>query len=152
MSRLTARPTFGRSASITAMSLAGAALVLTACVGPPTPPLKYSGQNPRADIALKTAAEDLGCPLGELRIMAESRRKYLNESSFRWVIEGCGERAGYFETCDLVGEPPPPGWTTADGSLACRDVLMTRIRIAPGASRPEADEGVSPSSAPTLIE
>ena len=30
---------------------------------------------------------------------------------------------------NLVGEPPPLGWTTIDGSLACRYLLVTRVRL-----------------------
>jgi hypothetical protein len=103
----------------------------TACFSSgPTSPV-YTGATPRTDIVLRTAEADLGCPLASLRVVTQTRREYLNETAFRFVVEGCGERAGYVEACDIVGEPPPAGWSTVSGSLACRDLLVTRVRLAP---------------------
>jgi len=96
----------------------------------------FTGQSPRSDAVLRAAAADLGCPLTSVHIEAETNRKYVNESAFRFVIEGCGERAGYVETCELVGEPAPRGWISVDGSLACRYLLVSRVRLAPAAQPP----------------
>lgn len=89
---------------------------------------RYTGSSPRSDAALREAERDLGCPIAQLRIVVETGRRYVNESSFRFVIEGCGERAGYVEECELVGSSAPAGWTTIDGALACRYLLVTRVR------------------------
>lgn len=107
------------------------ALALAGCFSSGRSSSTFTGQSPRSDAVLNAAARDLGCPLASVHVEAETMRKYLNEAAFRFVIEGCGERAGYVEICDLVGEPTPPGWTPVDGSLACRYLLVTRVRIAP---------------------
>ncbi|MBN9162814.1 MAG: hypothetical protein BGO98_03865 [Myxococcales bacterium 68-20] len=126
-----------------------AAFAIAACTSPPPQPVKYAGKSSKADIALQTAARDLGCPIEELSVIGESRRRYINESSFRWVIEGCGERAGYFETCELLEAPIPAGWTIVEGELACRNVLMTRIRIAPAPPGPAGGSELMPSPSPS---
>jgi len=123
-------------------------VVVVGCGGPPPMPTKFvPGRNRPADIALHVASRDLGCPLEQLQLVSQANRRYVNESAFRYVIEGCGERAGYYETCDLITtEPLPPGWyATNDSPLACRDLLMTRIRIAPEAAPPAP----APAAAPT---
>jgi hypothetical protein len=123
-------------------------VALASCVGPPPAPIKYGRENPRADIALRTAARDLGCPLEELRIEAVTNHRYVNETGFRYVVEGCGERAGYIESCELVGSPPPEGWATAEGDIACKDILMTRLRLGQGQQGPNAP----PTSGDASIE
>src|SRR5690349_5355968 len=107
------------------------ALASSACfsTGRSEPTYTGTGETPRTDGALKTASQDLGCPLKDLRIEAETVRRYVNETAFRYVIEGCGERAGYVESCDLF-EKPQPGYITIDGSLACRFILVTRMSLA----------------------
>ncbi|MBX3198352.1 MAG: hypothetical protein KF894_09500 [Labilithrix sp.] len=123
--------------------LLASVLATTACVNPAPRPVAYTGQDPKSDLALRTAARDLGCPLEELQIIASANHRYVNEAAFRWVIEGCGERAGYFEICELLADPIPPGWTAVDGSLACRDLLMTRVHLAP-APAPDATGAAPP--------
>lgn len=112
--------------------LAAATLALAACFSSgPTSPTYSGGRAPRSDGVLREAERDLGCPLAQLRVVTETGRRFLNETKFRFVVEGCGERTGYVEECDLVGAPPPAGWTTIDGSLACRWLLVTRLPLAP---------------------
>lgn len=141
------RPASARTAPATpgvavrAMILASV-LAVVACVNPAPRPITYTGQDPKSDLVLRTAARDLGCPLEALQIAFSANHRYVNEAAFRWVIEGCGERAGYFEICELLADPIPPGWTAVDGSLACRDLLMTRVRLAPA---------LAPGAAPPLL-
>ncbi len=52
----------------------------------------------------------------------------MNETAFRFVIEGCGQRAGYVESC-ILDDKPRPGFTTIDGSLACRWIMVTRVSL-----------------------
>lgn len=108
-----------------------AALLVTGCFSSGRTDATFTGRSPRSDAALRAAERDLGCPLSSLHVEAETGRRYLNESAFRFVIDGCGERAGYVEICDLVGDPTPPGWTSVDGTLACRYLLVTRVRLLP---------------------
>jgi hypothetical protein len=115
--------------------IVGACLALLAagCFSSGRTSATFTGQSPRSDAVLRTAASDLACPLTSVHVEAETGRRYLNETAFRFVIEGCGERVGYVEACDLVGEPAPPGWTPIDGSLACRYLLVSRVRLAAAA-------------------
>lgn len=48
--------------------------------------------------ALRTAASDLGC--AHVDIVLTLERRYANTSVPRYVIEGCGKRATYAETCE----------------------------------------------------
>ena len=109
----------------------GTTCLLLGCFGSGPTSTTYSGSAPRSDAVLREAERDLGCPLAQLRITQETNRRYVNEIAFRFVVEGCGERAGYVEECAMVGDTKPPGWTEVNGSLACRDVLVTRVRLAP---------------------
>lgn len=109
-------------------ALALAALV-AGCVSPgPSSPTHTGGRAPRTDLVLEQASRDLPCPLGDLRVVVETQRRYLNEAGFRYVVEGCGERLGYVETCELL-DPVPPDYRVIDGALACRDLLVTRLRL-----------------------
>jgi hypothetical protein len=123
----------GACAVARAAHAALALLATTACacgaLGPTS--ALYTGTSPRSDAVLTEAARDLACPLKDLRVVRETGRRFRNETAFRFVVEGCGERGGYVEECDLVGEPTPPGWSPMDGALACRYLLVTRLRIAP---------------------
>ena len=105
-------------------------LVAAACfsTGRSEPTYTGTGETPRTDGALKTAANDLQCPLKEVHIEVETVRRYVNESAFRYVIEGCGQRAGYVESCDLF-DKPMPGYTTIDGTLLCKWVLVSRVSL-----------------------
>jgi len=51
----------------------------------------------RATVML-TAAHDLACPNVEIVLMLE--RRYANTAAPRYVMEGCGKRALYAETCE----------------------------------------------------
>ncbi|MCA9589908.1 MAG: hypothetical protein KC657_31605, partial [Myxococcales bacterium] len=121
------RPRAARTAG--AACVASALLVGCFSSGPTS--ATFTGQSPRSDAVLQVAARDLQCPLASLRVDAETRRRYLNETAFRFVVEGCAQRAGYVEACDLVGDAPPAGWVTIDGSLACRYILVTHLTLAP---------------------
>ena len=48
--------------------------------------------------ALRTAASELGC--AHVDIVLTLERRYANTSAPRYVIEGCGKRATYAETCE----------------------------------------------------
>lgn len=47
---------------------------------------------------LQTAADDLGCD--RVGIVLTFDRRYANSASIRYVVEGCGQRATYAETCE----------------------------------------------------
>ena len=119
--------------------VAGAAVLLAGCfsLGPSSPTFS-GGRAPRTDLVLEQAAKDLPCPVGDLRIVVETPRRYLNEAAFRFVVEGCGERLGYVESC-VVFDAPPADYRVIDGSLACRDVLVTRLRLTAPAPAPAPD-------------
>ena len=118
-----------------ALGGATAALLVAGCFSSGRTDPTFTGRSPRSDAVLRVAAGDLGCPLTSVHVEAETGRRYINETAFRFVIEGCGERAGYVEICDLVGEPAPPGWAPVDGSLACRYLLVSRVRVTPAVIR-----------------
>jgi hypothetical protein len=88
-----------------------------------------TGQNPRSDGVLDLAAGETGCPVNELRIVAETGRRYVNETAFRFVLEGCGERLGFVEQCDLGLSGP--GAVAVNDSLACRYLLVSRVPLRP---------------------
>jgi hypothetical protein len=52
----------------------------------------------RLATVLRTAAIDLACPPVERVLTLE--RRYANTSAPRYVIEGCGKRALYAESCE----------------------------------------------------
>lgn len=86
-----------------------------------------TGRNPRSDGVIDTAAGETGCPVDALRIVGETSRKYLNETAFRFIVEGCGERFGFAEQCglDLSGK----GVIPVNDSLGCRYLLVTRVPL-----------------------
>ncbi len=132
---------------------AALALVLAGCTfvsSGPTSATHSAGRAPRTDAVLEQASRELPCPVQDLRVVLETRRRYANETAFRFVIEGCGQRLGYVEECDLVGEPTPPGWRQVDGSLACRDVLVTRLDLREPNRR--ASSPAASTRAPTTTE
>jgi hypothetical protein len=90
---------------------------------------RHTGQNPRSDTVIAVAARETGCSTQELRIVIETGRRYVNETAFRFVLEGCGERLGFVEQCDL-GEPGP-GAVAVNDSIACRYVLVSRLPLGP---------------------
>jgi hypothetical protein len=85
-----------------------AALAPLACVAapelPPSPALagapagSWTDENARRAAAVATAERDLAC--GEVAIVAALDRRYLNGTVARYVIEGCGKRGLYVETCE----------------------------------------------------
>lgn len=93
-------------------------------------PTFSGGRAPRTDAVLAQASTDLECPTASLRIVVETNRRFLNESAFRFVVEGCGERAGYVEQCELEREDLERGFRRVSDHLSCRNVLVTRVRIA----------------------
>ena len=52
----------------------------------------------KRDALNRTAVVDLGCPKVEIVLTLE--RRYANTASARYVVEGCGVRALYAETCE----------------------------------------------------
>jgi hypothetical protein len=100
---------------------------------------RRTGQNPRSDGVLDLASKETGCPVNDLRIVAETGRRYVNETAFRFVLEGCGERFGFVEQCE-VGSAGGDAIAVND-SLSCRFLLVTRLSLAPRAVP-------SPSSVP----
>lgn len=62
-----------------------------------TPTSDDSSEDRRAT-ALHTAASDLGCARVDVVLTLE--RRYANTAAPRYVIEGCGKRATYAETCE----------------------------------------------------
>ncbi len=86
-----------------------------------------TGKNPRSDGVLDEAAREIGCAASELRIVAETNRRYLNETAFRFVLEGCGERLGFVEQCRL-GDPAP-GAVVVNDSISCRYLLVSRVPL-----------------------
>jgi hypothetical protein len=92
------------------------------------------GGQPQADLALGTASKDLGCPRAELHIALTLDRRLLNGNAIRYLIEGCGQRATYVESCYTGSDTPKgPGYTQVDGStpLFCRDFLVARVPLPP---------------------
>jgi hypothetical protein len=98
-----------RSALVLSSALALAGCALADCgFGTPigqqhpsvqgAPPTPDDSEEARRGTALHTAAGDLGCTGVEL-VLAFDRR-YSNAASVRYVIEGCGKRAVYAETCE----------------------------------------------------
>jgi len=73
-----------------------------------------SGES-RLSTALRTAAGDLGCE--QVSVVLVLERRYANTSAPRYVIEGCGKRGLYAETCEdyphcrylLLSMVPVPG-------------------------------------------
>lgn len=100
-----------------------------------------TGQNPRSDGVIDTATRDTGCPSTDLRIVAETGRRYVNETSFRFVVEGCGERFGYVERCE-IGSAGPQSVAVND-SLACSFLLVTRLQLRPPTPATQAEPDAS---------
>jgi hypothetical protein len=124
--------TISGSLTVRGVLLASSAAVLaTGCFSTGRTDATFTGRSPRSDAVLREAATDLACPLASLHVEAETERRYIGESAFRFVVEGCGERAGYVEVCDVVSGPASPGWTTIDGPLVCRYLIVTRVRLTP---------------------
>ncbi|MDF2695251.1 MAG: hypothetical protein K0S65_3634 [Labilithrix sp.] len=88
-----------------------------------------TGRNPRSDGVLDQAARETGCPVNDLRIVAETGRRYVNETAFRFVLEGCGERLGFVEQCEL--DSSGPGTVAVNDSLGCRYILVSRLPLRP---------------------
>lgn len=95
---------------------------------------RYTGTHPRSDGVLDVAANETNCPRSELRIVAETGRRYVNETAFRFVVEGCNERLGFVETCDLGRTGP--GSVAVNDSLGCSYLLLTRMALRPTAPAP----------------
>jgi len=61
-------------------------------------PTSDDSREDRLATALRTAATELGCARVDVVLTLE--RRYANTSAPRYVIEGCGMRATYAETCE----------------------------------------------------
>jgi hypothetical protein len=99
----------------------------------------YTGKNPRTDGVLEVAARETSCSVSNLRIVAETGRKYVNETAFRFVIEGCGERLGFIEQCALHSLGPES--VVVNDSLSCRYLLVSRVPLRPSARTPTPFDG-----------
>lgn len=69
---------------------------------------------------LRTAAGDLACPAVEVVLRLE--RRYANTAVPRYVVEGCGKRALYVETCEDYPR--------------CRYLVVSVVPLAPPVSQP----------------
>lgn len=69
----------------------------------------------RRDALQRTVAIDLACNQG-IEIVLTLERRYANTAAPRYVIEACGTRALYAETCE--------SWPS------CRYVLLSAVRLA----------------------
>lgn len=146
------RSSFSVSPSVlsSVVSLVLAATLATGCFGGgmESAPVR-TGQNPRTDGVIDTVSVETGCPAGEVRIVAETVRRYVNETAFRFVAEGCGERFGLVEQCAL--NSLGPGSVAINDSLSCRFFLVSRVPIrgAKGTTAPSGAPSSSPSIAPS---
>jgi hypothetical protein len=103
-----------------------AALTLAACdIGRPiqdqhptvqrAPASVDDSQEAKRDALNRTVAIDLHCNAVEIVLVLE--RRYANTAAPRYVIEACGTRALYAETCESYP--------------ACRYVLLSTVKLAP---------------------
>lgn len=65
------------------------------------------------DALARTAGADLGCP--RIDIVLTLERRYVNLASARYVVEGCGTRALYAETCEAYP--------------SCRYLLLSTVAV-----------------------
>ena len=86
-----------------------------------------TGHNPRSDRVIDLASAETGCAHGDLRIVLETDRRFLNETVFRFVLEGCGERLGFVEDCS-ASEPKPDAVIVND-TISCRYVMVSRLPL-----------------------
>lgn len=133
-----------------------ASMALVACYSNLDSARRLTGRNPRSDGALRAAANDLKCPIQDLGVVAETSRRSLNETTLRFVIEGCGRRGSYLETCDLVADvraAMAEGWTVVEDNLMCRYILVASLSLenAPSAAPPGAARSLpAADAAPSL--
>src|SRR5579871_5437089 len=80
-----------------------AATSTTSCMpeGPtePLPPGTPVAANGDVGAVLAIASRDLACPAAGVRVVQTYDRRFLNGTDLRYLVEGCGERALYGETC-----------------------------------------------------
>ncbi len=130
---LRAVPASVRAAVSVLAAAAAAAASLTACtLSSGNEPRTYTGTNTRPDLALRTASEDLGCPVASMVIATTLERRFSNTSAARYVIDGCGERALYVEQCEVSSGPPSgEGFQPVEGgsSIRCRFLIVSRVPI-----------------------
>ncbi len=119
-------------------------------------PRTYQGTNQRADVALRTASEDLGCAVETMLIATTLERRFSNTSVARYVIEGCGERALYVEQCETSEQPSGEGFQPVLGgspSFRCRYLMVSRVAIpshsAEPARRPGSKKAAPPATTST---
>lgn len=130
--------------SLVAIASAGAACTLSSGNEPRT----YKGTNTRPDLALRTASEDLACPVASMLIATTLERRFSNTSAARYVIDGCGERALYVEQCEISDAAPSgEGFHAVDGgsSVRCRFLIVSRVAIP---SRTDSPKPGAPAPAP----
>jgi hypothetical protein len=85
------------------------------------PPAAFDAdESVRRHAAEQTAARDFECT-EDVRVVAVLPRKYSNDASLRYVIEGCEKRGTYLEDCH---------------TFTCRYLLVSVVPI--GASKPSA--------------
>ncbi len=72
-------------------------------------------ENARRAAAVATARRDLACDTAVIALALD--RRYMNSTTARYVVEGCGRRALYVEACEI-------------GPL-CRYLLVSVVAAAP---------------------
>lgn len=123
---------------------------LSGCGGRLSPARVYAGtgKHPSSDAALRAASRDLGCPVGELHVEATMIPRYDQNTVLRFLIDGCGQRAGYVEDCEVTAGPPAsPDAVRVSDVAWCRYLLLSRVPLRPVS--PAAD---SFSSSPKPVE
>lgn len=154
---MTSEPVRGWRAALAIVAVGGLCGPLAGCkLSSGNEPRSYQGTNQRADVALRTASEDLGCAVESMMIATTLERRLSNSSVARYVIEGCGERALYVEQCESSDEPSGEGFQPVQGapsSFRCRYLIVSRVAIPSGSSeparRPPSRKGALPSSPTT---
>jgi hypothetical protein len=87
---------------------------------------------------LTTASDDLQCPARDLAIALQLGGP-VGRGYARFLVDGCGERALYIESC--VSEPPDARWVRIPeygSSTFCRYLIASRLRFAAPADRRDA--------------
>ena len=122
---------------------------LTGCGGrlPTARVYTATGENPGSDAALRSAARDLACPLGELHVEATLVPRYDQNAALRFLIDGCGQRASYVEDCEVTsGAPASPDAVRVSDVVWCRYLLVSRVSL-----RPEPPAVDRPAGSPRSV-
>ena len=119
-------------------------VALTGCGGrlPTATVYTGAGQNPGSDAALRSASRDLACPVGDLHIEATLTPRYDQTAALRFLIDGCGQRAGYVEDCEVTaGAPASLDAVRVSDVVWCRYLLVSRVSLRPASPAAEGTSG-----------